>query len=244
MDTALNVRWQTRLPAGRSGSSTILRVHRQPDGTLLAATYDDTAVPAPANVPTPYLYIHRLLAAGQWLSRRELRAGPGTPWIRAYDWQALAGDSVAVAVGSAPVGGGPQAGWIARLRATAPRQVTALAGPGAAPPAGALEVYPNPAAGAAARVALPAGLGPGATLTLRDALGRPLRGGAHRHRRPPLACPAAAPLARPSRRVAACSVRRLSGFASRHHPGRGAGPGRRVGHYGKSPSDHVVGRAF
>ncbi|RTQ49171.1 T9SS type A sorting domain-containing protein [Hymenobacter gummosus] len=125
----------------------------------------------PGSTLSSYVYVHRLSSTGQWLSRRTLTAGSNTTRIRAYDWQPLAGDSVAVVAGTAVVGGGSSAGWIARLKATTPRQVTALAG---ASVAGPLRVYPNPAAGPTARVVLPAGLGRGTTLTLLDALGRTL----------------------------------------------------------------------
>ncbi|RAK70333.1 T9SS type A sorting domain-containing protein [Hymenobacter edaphi] len=173
VDTALNVLWRTRLPNGRSSLIIGLRVYRQADGTLLAATYDEFGGNRPEAQYSPYLYVHRLSATGQWLSRRQLPAAAGTPYLRAYDWQPVAGDSVAVVCGSAPAGGlTPNAAWIARLRATTPRQVTAARG---ATGLGALVVYPNPAAGATAQVVLPPGLGRGATLTLRDALGRTIR---------------------------------------------------------------------
>lgn len=169
VDTALNVQWKTRLPDGGSLQTFGLRVYRQPDGTLLAATYDEYGSGTTAQY-SPYLYVHRLAADGQWLSRRLLPAAAGTPYIRAWDWQPLAGDSVAVAVGSAPVGGlTPPAAWIARLRTSWPRQVVGVRGAAPLPP---LQLYPNPATGEDVRLQLPGGLGPGATLRLLDALGR------------------------------------------------------------------------
>jgi hypothetical protein len=159
VDTALRQQWLYRYQSPRGVSILPGQVRELPDGTLTIISSDYRPL-------SPYLYLHTLTPQGQLLRRREVRTA--TNWVRPYDWHPLAGDSAALVCGTAGLPGNRQDAWVARIGPGRPLPVAAAR---ALP---ALAVYPQPAVGAAATLALPAGHGP-ATLTLHDAVGRELR---------------------------------------------------------------------
>ncbi|MFD2722110.1 hypothetical protein ACFST9_25550 [Hymenobacter monticola] len=167
-DTALQLRWTTRLPARRGGAQRPTRVRQLPSGALQVLSFTERQ--------SPYLYLTTLNPVTGAIVREEEFAIGGMYAVGVWDWQAQADSSIVVA-GSAERltargGAGPQQAWLGRYKLVARLPTAAASTMRAGEP---LRAYPSPAgAGEAVRAVLPAGAGAG-RLLVRDALGRTLR---------------------------------------------------------------------
>ncbi|MBF9222848.1 hypothetical protein, partial [Hymenobacter ruricola] len=147
-DTALQLRWTTRLPARRGQAQRTSRVRQLPSGAVQVLSFNERV--------SPYLFLTTLNpATGAVVQEQEFQIA-GMAGVSVWDWQALADSSIVVA-GSAqrrtPSGGaGPAQAWLGRYKLV-PRLVSAAAAASAAGGA-PLRVYPSPAAASeAVRVA-------------------------------------------------------------------------------------------
>ncbi|UOQ97686.1 hypothetical protein MUN81_20960 [Hymenobacter sp. 5317J-9] len=179
LDTALRVVWRTLIEAPLpAGSATALQftggVQEAADGSLRVLTFPVTPRPA----PNEFEVLH--LSAQGRLTRRDTYCSQALTAALPQSWQLLPGDSTIVVSGQgrqrSPTGQLlAQPAWLASFERPCRSQfvpVVSAVRPGAVP-AGAVVLYPQPAApGGTVRLALARPLGGAARVQLLDALGR------------------------------------------------------------------------